>query len=299
MTDKPVQSFLNLPKRYATARSDTVAPKPVEASPAAAPTLHFVAGLPRSGATVLMSLLHQNPRIHAAPVSGLGHLVHEIALNWDANPYHTEGVDPEGLERVLGAVLRGYHATSRPIILDKQRMWPAAITHLETVLGRPVKMLAPVRPLPEIVASFEALRQRHPEFQTAADRMLGASSSVRTRAELLIGPNGTLGQALQGLRAAVEAGYRDRLLFIDYNRLMADPLGQLHRIYAFLDEPDFDHDLERIAPLGRFDSRAQGYAGLHDIRPSLRRTSVDPREILGAEVFATLDGPAPWDAFID
>jgi len=294
--DEKVNPFVP-PKRYATAQADYLAPRAGHGGPAGGSTLHFVAGLPRAGATVLMTVLHQNPRLHAAPVSGLGHLFHEIVLNWGQNPYHQELDEPGALERVLGGVLASYHKTERPIILDKQRMWVAALPLLETVLERRVKVIAPVRPLPEIVASFEALRRRTPGFKTSADRQLGNATSVRTRTDLLLSEQGTLGQALGALRAAVEGGYRDRILFVDYNRFLSDPVGQLHRIYSFLEERPFDHDLGKIEPLGEFDSRAQGWIGLHDVRPSLRRASVDPRQVLGDDVYRSLVGPAPWDAF--
>lgn len=285
------------PTRYATANADYLAPRELHQRPAPSATLHFVAGLPRSGATVLMTILHQNPRLYAAPVSGLGHLFHEVMLNWNQNPYHQE-LDEEGrLERVLGAMLASYHKTDRPVILDKQRMWMLALPLLESILGRRVKVIAPVRPLPEIVTSFEVVRRRSPDFQTSADRHLGATSSVRTRTELLLSEQGTLGQALGAMRAAVEGGYRDRVLFVDYNRMIADPVGQLYRIYSFLEEPPFDHDLGRIEPLGDFDSRAQGWIGLHDVRTSFGRSSANPREVLGEEVYASLAGPSPWDAF--
>jgi sulfotransferase len=295
-TDEP-KDRRRFPVRYATAAPEPLAVPPRREGGAREPVLHFVAGLPRSGATALLTLLHQNPRIHAAPVSGLGHLFHDTLVGWEANPYHAERVDLEVRDRVLRAILRSYHDTDRPIILDKQRMWMAAIPFLEELLGRRVKVIAPVRPLDQIVASFEVLRRKTPDFLTSADVALGRGATVRARAEYLLGPEGTIGLAIGAMRGAIEGGYGDRVLFVDYNRFTDDPAGQLERIYGFLEERPYAHDLEHIQPLGRFDSRSQGFVGLHDVRPALRRASVDPREVLGPELAAALGGPSPWDAF--
>jgi sulfotransferase len=272
------------------------APAPSVAAPSGY-TLHFVAGLPRSGATALLSLLHQNPRLHAAPTSGLGLTFHDLRVRWSENPYHLERPRDDALDRCLAALLGSYHATDRPVVLDKQRMWAASIPELEAVLGRRVKVLAPVRPIPEILASFEALRWRQGDFVPSVDQVLGRDASVMDRARYFARADGPIGTALDALRYAVESGYGDRLLFIDYGKLTDDPIRQLRRIYDFLGEPWFEHDLEAIRGVADVDSRPHGFAGLHDVRPRFGRRSPPARELLGEAVFTRFDGPRPWEAF--
>src|SRR3990167_6649807 len=80
--------------------------------------MHFVAGLPRAGATALISLLAQNPRFYGAPLSGLCGIFAGVYANWDKNESHTELPNPEAKRRILGAMLHNYHETDRPIVLE-------------------------------------------------------------------------------------------------------------------------------------------------------------------------------------
>lgn len=68
---------------------------------------------------------------------------------------HQAHHDWEALHRVMRAALFAYHTTQRPVIFDKSRGWLAYLEMLEHVLGQPVKVIVPVRPIVEILASFE------------------------------------------------------------------------------------------------------------------------------------------------
>ena len=48
-------------------------------------TIYFVAGLPRSGSTLLTNLLAQNPRMHATPTSGIIAMLVAVRNGWDQN----------------------------------------------------------------------------------------------------------------------------------------------------------------------------------------------------------------------
>lgn len=270
------------------------APKPVPRTTprAGAKTMHFVAGLPRTGATVLMSLLAQNPRMYSAPISGLCGIFSGVYANWEKNERHHEMPNEDAKRRVLLSLLESYHDTDRPVLLDKERMWVAHCARLEALLGRPIKIIVQVRPLPEILASFEMLRRRDPLVLTAVDEALGGASTAITRANYFAGDGGVLGIAYNALRDAVSSGYLDRMLFVDYNKLVAAPKMQLKRIYEFLEEPYFEHDINNIAQVAH--GKLEGFPGLHDIRPELKRTSPSARDILGPEVYAQYDKPEPW-----
>ena len=72
--------------------------------------IHLVAGLPRSGSTLLMNLLGQNPAIHVTPTSGLVDLVAGVARQWRRNLW----LQAEGLEvRPYIEQLETFAATGR------------------------------------------------------------------------------------------------------------------------------------------------------------------------------------------
>lgn len=261
-------------------------------------TIHFVAGLPRSGSTALMSVMAQNPRIFSAPISGLAGIFGGIHANWDKNEFHQELPNIEAKRRTLRALLENYHETNRPIILDKDRIWVMHIALLEEVLGRRVKLIIPVRPLVEVIASFEVLRQKNPLEFMGADDALGPSSTIESRAAYFTDTKGPIGVAYNAMKDAVTAGYLDRMLFVDYGRLTSAPKMQLKRIYEFLEEPYFEHDFNSVQQVAKGNSRgAHKFEGLHDVRPVFTKESRSAREVLG-DVYAKYDHPEPWASWI-
>ncbi|MCE9643758.1 sulfotransferase [Candidatus Parcubacteria bacterium] len=290
----PAPDISYLPKEPA-------APGPSSSLLVAAPyTLHFIAGLPRSGSTMLTSLLSQNPRLHGAPVSGLVDILTGIYSNWDKIGSHMESPNKEAKRAVLLSALNSYHAPAgKPVVVDKSRGWISHIPLLEELLGRKVKILVPVRPVVEILASFEKLRNRDPLELTGADEALGAGSNVASRAQYFAGPGGPVGIAYNATKEAVQRGYMDRLLFIDYNKLVTDPEREMRRIYEFWGEPYFAHDFNNIEQQGTYDSyQPHRFVGLHDIRPKIERQSASPVEILGGEVVAIYAHPEPWEPWV-
>ena len=170
-------------------------------------TLHFIAGLPRTGSTMLTSLLEQNPRIHGAPVSGLCGAVINANVNWDTNEFHIETPNPEAKRRILRTMLDTYHTTSnKPIVVDKNRQWLANIELIETILERPIKIIVLVRPIVEVLASFEHLRKKQILTVTLADAAHGVGSTLEARAEGYCSPQGVIGQANNTIKTVTWAG---------------------------------------------------------------------------------------------
>ncbi len=258
-------------------------------------TIHFVSGLPRSGSTMLISLLSQNPRIHGAPISGLAGIFTGIYANWDKNEFHVESPNETAKRAVLASVLDAYYAhIDKLIILDKDRSWVSRIALLEDILEREVKIILPVRPIIEILASFETLRLKNPTDLTGADEALGPTSTIPGRAEYFMSPSGTIGLPFHSMKDAVTTGYLDRLLFVDYNKLMSAPKAQLKRIYEFLEEPSFEHDFQNITRPGESNPKIHKFPGLHDVRPKFERISRNPRSLLGDDVIDRYGQPDPW-----
>lgn len=258
--------------------------------------LHFVAGLPRAGSTFLLSVLAQNPRIHSAPVSGLAGIFSGVYMNWDKIEFHRESKNDAAKRSILKAVLDNYHESAgKPVIIDKDRQWMGKIRILEEVLGRKVKMIMPVRPVIEILTSFEVLRLKDPLNFTVADEQLGERSTVETRCEYFANPSGPLGVAYNCLKDAVMSGFLDRMMFVDYNKFVRDPKREIGRIYDFLGEPKFEHDLSKVKQLTVNDDSVWRLPGLHDIRPSIGKVSQDPLKVLGPDLCARYDKIEPWE----
>lgn len=260
-------------------------------------TLHLVAGLPRSGSTLMINLLKQNPLIDGAAVSSLCSIISNIHLNWDNVEANKEYPNENTKINVLKGILEGYYSDSKKEnILDKDRMWVMRIALLESVLQREVRILCPVRNPAEILSSFEKIKRNNPTKVVASE--LSGSSTIASRCMFYSGPDGILGLSHAAIKDAITSGYLDRLLFVDYNKFCNTPKAELKRIYDFLKIPNFKHNFEKIEQSEVYNDFATSHAGLHKIKPKLERTTVNCVDYLGLDLYQQYNAQIFWDAWI-
>ncbi len=232
--------------------------------------LHFLAGIPRSGSTVLAAILNQNKDIHVSTTSGLVHVLNALAISW----HSTDLLNKNDLDRKkLAQTMRGtidafYEDVSRPIVLDKSRGWsmPMIMQAMNQVLDREIKIIATVRSVPDCAASF--VRVAKPEN---LDEFINS---------------GQLMDHLKAAYVALQNGYEQNpknFLFVEYEDLINNPKTQLDRIHNFLDLPSFEYDFNNIdgSSVTEDDETLHGFAGMHDIKPVLKaQHKEDPKNIL-------------------
>ena len=72
------------------------------------------------------------------------------------------------------------------------------------------------------------------------------------------------------IRDAVTRGWRENMLFVDYDALCTSTQFELNRIYQFIDEDTYEHDPDNVEQVTKEDDSVHGFVGLHDIRPKVR-----------------------------
>ena len=73
--------------------------------------IYFLAGLPRSGSTLLANILAQHQHIYVTPTSGIVDMLVQVRNNWDRNDAFQAAErkqSEETKERVLRAMLQAY-----------------------------------------------------------------------------------------------------------------------------------------------------------------------------------------------
>ena len=116
----------------------------------------FFSGLPRSGSTVLQTILNQHSDIYATPTSPLLDLLIENQNAWKTNKSVIANPPPfEQLTNVTRAIIESFWKhIDKPIILDKNRGWMKNIKSAEILFEREVKTIITTRDLPSIMASW-------------------------------------------------------------------------------------------------------------------------------------------------
>lgn len=261
--------------------------------------MYFIAGLPRSGSTLLCALLKQNPQIHAEAITSLSSIFASINANWNTIEANIEYPNLQAKEDVLNSVLHGYYKSiEKGIVFDKDRSWVNQIARLEAVLQKQVKMIICVRNPAEILASFERLRRENPLFHTRADFFLKEGSNIASRCFYYAGPDGPLGQSHRSIQDAVTMGYLDRFIFVDYNLFCNTPKSQMKRIYDFFELPSFEHDFENIEQTEVYNDSHLLLPNLHKVKPKLEKTTMNVVSYLGLELFEQYNKHIFWNAWI-
>jgi sulfotransferase len=266
--------------------------KPVKKA-AEAQIMHMLGGLPRAGSTLLCNILAQNPRFHASHTSGCMDIMFIVRNEWNNLIEHKAHPMPEAQKRVLAGIPAAYYAdVKKPVIFDKCRGWPSVIEMAEHVLGRQIKILVPVRDIRNVLASFEKLwREQTKSGQVAGERENYVQmQTVAGRCEFWSRRDQAVGLAYSRIQDAIRRGLADRMHFVEFEELTANPKKTLDGIYKFLGEKKFAHDFDNVKQVTTEDDSVHGFgAGLHKIRSKVEPVTAAWPEILGkvAERYAT------------
>lgn len=110
--------------------------------------LYFLAGLPRSGSTVLAALLNQHPELHTTATSGLLGILTAMLRAWEeCEPARigTDRIPQEKGDAIKALCEVKCRDTDKNIILNKERGWVKAqnMHTMEMALGYPLRLLLP------------------------------------------------------------------------------------------------------------------------------------------------------------
>lgn len=266
-------------------------------------TFYFMAGLPRSGSTLLSAILNQNPRFYSGPSSPVVPTMLALENSLANDELFMAYPKPDIARMIIANVLPQFYAdVEQPVIFDKNRSWVNRMHYIQGYFGIEPKVLIPVRNVDEILTSFITMCRRNPyngqgkvNFIDEQLIKLNAPLTDDARCELLASPNGILGQSFHGIRQAIMEGRLSQLHFIEYDDLTNNPEETMRKVYEFLGEPYFEHDFGNLANIHQErDAEVYGLADMHEVRKELGKVSADPKEILSEEVLARCEGSEFW-----
>lgn len=241
---------------------------------------HFIAGLPRSGSTLLSGILKQNPRFHAGMSSPVAGLFDGVISQVSAGTEMSTMVDQEQRQRILRGLFDSFYAeTEEQVVFDTNRSWTANLSALMKLFPL-AKVICTVRNVAWVMDSMERQFRNNAFEHTRLFNSSGERSTVYTRVEALAGANRLVGFPWHALREACYSEFANRIVLVEYELMTQRPAEVFKLIYDFLDEEPFDHNFDAIeydAP--EFDNQL-GLDGLHRVHPKVaprpRKTILPP-----------------------
>jgi hypothetical protein len=237
----------------------------------------FLSSLPRSGSTLLTSLLNQRPDTYASPTSNLCDTMGAAIASWDSNPMTVAaGGEKADLMRILKGIMDSRYDKPGKLVFDKGRDWasPGVIKTLSLI--QDVKIVATIRPIAECVASFVKVAK--------PDNL----ELFCTQSPLI--------QHLYHAHNTLKAGYEahpDKFLLIHYDDLVKDPQGEMDRIAEFVGSDKWVHDFSNVPDSGEED-KAWGISDLHKVRKKVSKRRYSAKKVLGSKWWRFFQGGEFW-----
>ena len=262
----------------------------------------YLAGLPRTGSTVLGEILNQNENIHVSPASPLSEIVSEVLVKWRRNSVTLKAYKhPEQLPNVWRGIREGmYKHRPEACIIDKSWAWHMndAIDSAREILGEEMKVICTVDDIADCLASFIMLIRSNPDYVSYIDDYLRNQRlelNDANRCLAMMDPNiaTSVGWCYENLKKTWQGKNRKNLLLVERADLVKNPENVLEEIYAFLEIPELatwgdnqGHTFDRIEKeITEDDGAAYGIPNLHKLAPQLRDRSWKAKEVLGNQLF--------------
>lgn len=231
-------------------------------------------GLPRSGSTLLMSILNQNDDFTSFPDSDLPVLLTQIR-NWAADALKLSQLPHQNFHESILNFCRGgseswmnYNCPTK-FSIDKNRFWIYQHQFMFQVFPD-VKMILNIRDLRFVVNSF--LKAQSNTFCiNFQDYYSDINENFMIQRIKDILNCWFLKEVLVSLKEFIEIApnYRTQILIFRHEELITAPQESMNRIYDFLELPRFEHDFNHIEQLEpHYDNMYMPY-GNHQIKSKL------------------------------
>jgi len=224
--------------------------------------LVLLAGLPRTGSTLLQNILIQNPEIQTEGNSALCQVMSDAKISCEQNALHQligVGKDISFKESLLRNIPNIYYPEFKnKVVIDKMRIWVSEpnISLAREYISKDVKAIVLYRPIEEIVASYAKLYPKNRrEFVYAS--LLNNSSDF-----------------LKEIHSIYEAKNSNdpNFLFVSYDDITLNTEKTLSDIYKHIGLDRFIHNTRVInQTVFEDDERNNVAPEMHIIRPKIEK----------------------------
>jgi len=245
--------------------------------------IFFLAGFPRSGNTLLTSILNQNPDIGCTPNSITLEIIKDIFLLKQDEVFRNYP-NHKSLDNVLDVVYSAYYKDwNFKYIIDRG---PAGTTGNLTLLKKhfkqEIKIIFLVRPLLEVLASWVIWAEKTP------DSFVRQKAQNPTEAcQYLMKDDGQIMKEMRCMQNLLKSENKHHVHFVDYKEIVEKPVATLKGIYKFLGIPPFKHrftNLEQVKINGLgYDDTLMG-KDMHTIKTKKLIKSTTDVNILSPEI---------------
>lgn len=205
---------------------------------------YFLVGLPRSGNTLLSSILNQNNKISVTANSIVPTIMWKLHQEISENLSFKNFPDENSYNNVMSNILTNYYKDwNKEYIIDRSN-WgsPNNYNILEKFCPNKPKYILLVRDIVEILASFiKWSNDNKPNFIDYETN----NGSIEEKCDFLMNPNFQIVQSYAAIHNILKQNNNDYIV-IDYNYFISNTNKTINDIYNFLQIESFHHRFENL-----------------------------------------------------
>ena len=245
--------------------------------------IFFLAGLPRSGNTLLASILNQNPDIACTPNSITLEIYKHFAILRDSEVF-SNYPDERSLDDVIKEIFNLYYKNwNYKYIIDRNPAGTIGNLYLlRRYFKKEIKIIFLVRPLLEVLASWITFSEKEPTHFLNRKNMTRAE-----KCHYFMHPKGQIVKELLCMQNLLKPENKHMGHFVDFKEIINKPQSTIKGIYKFLGIPPFKH---RFINLDQLKVNGLGYndtimgKGMHTIKTKKLIKSKTDVNILPPEI---------------
>ena len=185
---------------------------------------YFLSGLPRSGNTLLGSIINQNPYLNLTANTILTDAIYQLSLLKEYQIYKNFP-DENSLNNIIKNIFNLYYKDWKANHIIDRGVWgtPGNLILLKSIIKKP-KFIILYRPVLECLASFIKIEK---------------PTNVQERCEYLMGKDGMIGKSLLSIKNIIKE--KEDYIIINYLDLIKKTSNEINKIYKFLNIDNFNH----------------------------------------------------------
>jgi len=216
-------------------------------------TIHYAIGLPRSGSTLLMNILQQNPTIFSSSTCPTTYLL-EGAKQAASSVSEFIAMDQDQLNNSLTNYVKcgmnGWFSamTDKPVIISKSRNWDRYLNFLFHAHQEP-KFIVIIRDLRDIICSFEKLSHKYTVWPIGSQQDPFHMLPFEKRMEIYCTDiGGNLGLPLKNMVHVYEWMKKrpNNFYLFRFEDFNDNPAYAIRSMYNWLGMPKYEHDLNNV-----------------------------------------------------
>lgn len=247
---------------------------------------YFLSGLPRSGNTLVSSILNQNSNVTVTGNSPLVGYLYGFATSDDVtNQIKNNISSQQSIDNICKHIIPNYYEHFKSKYIIDRGTWatPANFEILKKYSPNEIKIIVPIRDVLEVLSSFIRWSQKNPN--NFIDRKF---STVEEQCEYLMHPDGIISRGLMSIYNMAKTENRHNAYFLLYDEFIKNPQKEIENIYEFLNIKKFSHRFEHIDQLHvngeKYNDNILGN-NLHNIKQkSIEKSDYSPEDYLPKNV---------------